>query len=243
MARECQDFDLLGINTYGDIAEVADLAREHWPKPYVMAEWGPTGHWQVARTAWGAPLEQTSTEKAQAIFERYTNVILADTTHCLGSFVFYWAEKQETTRTWYGLFRDGLKTESIDVMTRFWTGSWPENRTPAVLDLTIAGVGDRTDARLAPGSAHQARVICFDPDHDPLSIGWDICPEVEIPANSYAGSGEQRAKPIASLVRQSQGPTVRFTAPRTEGVYRLFVQITDGNGHAGYANLPFYVEP
>ena len=243
MARECPDFDLLGINAYGDIAQVAESARQHWPKPYVIAEWGPTGHWQVPRTTWRAPLEQTSSEKAHTIYERYTNVILADRAHCLGAFVFYWAEKQETTHTWYGLLRDGMKTESIDVMARFWTGAWPENRAPAVLGLTIAGVADPTNARLAPGSAHQAQVICFDPDHDPLTIAWDIRPEVQIPAGSYAGSLEKRAQPIAGLIEEPQGTAVRFTSPHTEGAYRLFVQVTDGNGHAGYANVPFHVAP
>ena len=44
IAEQCKDMDLLGINAYGDLAGVADLTRRHWPKPYVVAEWGPTGH-------------------------------------------------------------------------------------------------------------------------------------------------------------------------------------------------------
>ena len=100
IARDCTDMDLLGINSYGNIATLADLTRKHWPKPYVAAEWGPTGHWQTPKTAWRVPIEETSTEKAQAIYERYTEVIQADASHCLGSFVFLWAQKQETTHTW-----------------------------------------------------------------------------------------------------------------------------------------------
>ena len=88
------------------------------------------------------PLEQTSSEKAPVIRERYENTILADRTHCLGSFVFYWSEKQETTHTWYGLFCGGLRTESIDVMQRLSSGTWPENRAPAIKSLGIEGFTD-----------------------------------------------------------------------------------------------------
>jgi hypothetical protein len=84
IAAACKDMDLLGVNAYGDLGPVTELTRKHWPKPYVVAEWGPTGHWQVPKTKWRVPLEQTSTEKAQVIAERYERIILADRTHCLG---------------------------------------------------------------------------------------------------------------------------------------------------------------
>jgi hypothetical protein len=78
IAAACKDMDLLGVNAYGDLGPVTELTRKHWPKPYVIAEWGPTGHWQVPKTKWRAPLEQTSSEKAQVIAERYERIILAD---------------------------------------------------------------------------------------------------------------------------------------------------------------------
>jgi hypothetical protein len=78
IARECPAMDLLGINCYGDIDSVTKLAREYWPKPYAITEWGPTGHWQVPKTKWRVPLEQTSSEKARVIRERYERTILAD---------------------------------------------------------------------------------------------------------------------------------------------------------------------
>ena len=182
MAASCKDMDLLGINTYGDIGEVMELAREHWPKPFVIAEWGPTGHWQVPKTKWRAPLEQTSSEKAKVIAQRYEWFILADRTHCLGSFVFYWSEKQETTHTWYGLFCSGLRTESIDVMQRFWSGAWPANRAPAIQMPTIEGFSDPRSVSLQPAKTYRAAIEVTDPEADPLTIAWDIRPEVEIPA-------------------------------------------------------------
>ena len=244
IADECPDMDLLGINAYGDLAEVTELTRLHWPKPYVVTEWGPTGHWQVPKTAWGVPIEQTSTEKARATYDRYTNVIQADEKHCLGSYVFLWGQKQETTHTWYGLFRGDLATESIDAMTYLWSGQWPANRAPAVLSLRVIGETDVAEMYLAPGRSYEAEVLCYDCDYDPLTYRWDVRPEVKIPEGSYAGGGEKPAVPIPGLIQEEAGPPtadVRFTTPSKEGAYRLFVQVEDANSHAGYANLPFYV--
>lgn len=241
VAEHCPDIDLLGINTYGDIAKVTRLAREYWPKPYVIAEWGPTGHWQVPKTEWGAPIEQTSTEKARVIFDRYEQIIQADRAHCLGSFVFYWAEKQETTHTWYGLFRDGMKTESIDAMKYHWSGSWPENRAPAVIDAVIDGFLDKNGIYLRPNHSYSARAFCYDCEYDSLTFTWDIRPEVVIPEGSYAGGMEKPALPIPGLIETGQGARIEFKTPSEEGAYRLFVQITDGENNAGYANVPFYV--
>ncbi|MBN2133275.1 MAG: hypothetical protein JW741_27495 [Sedimentisphaerales bacterium] len=241
IARQGTAFDLLGINAYGDIAAVAKLARRFWPKPYVVAEWGPTGHWQVPRTQWGAPLEETSTQKARAVFNRYTSVIQADAQHCLGSFAFLWGQKQETTHTWYGMFQGDLSTESVDVMQYFWSGQWPSNRAPAVLALDIIGFADRTRVYLDPGQTYEARVVCYDCDYDALTFRWEIKTEVEIPKDSYAGSLEKPAGTVPGLIEEDAAARARFTAPEATGNYRLFVQILDGHGHVGYANAPFHV--
>ncbi len=240
IAATCRDIDLLGINAYGDLSAVTDLARQHWPKPYVIAEWGPTGHWQVPKTNWRAPIEQTSSEKARIIAERYEGTILADKTHCLGSFVFYWSEKQETTHTWYGLFCDGLRTESIDVMQYFWSGNWPANRAPAIQGLSVEGFSDPRSVSLQVGKVYRAEARFIDPDKDPLVLAWDIRPEVEIPAGSYAGRLEKKAQPIAGLIRDAAGAQMEFTAPGA-GAYRLFVTAVDGHGHIAYGNIPFLV--
>ncbi len=242
IAAGCRDMDLLGINAYGDIARATELARRHWPKPYAVTEWGPTGHWEVPKTPWRAPIEQTSSEKARVFDDRYRKVILADRTHCLGSFAFYWSEKQETTHTWYGLFCDGLQTESIDVLQHLWTGKWPANRAPAIDGLGIDGFPDPRATRLKAGQRYRAGARVVDPESDPLVFGWDIRPEVEIPPGSYAGGMEKRAKPIEGLIRDPSVATIEFTAPGKPGRYRLFFTAKDGKGHIAYGNIPFLVE-
>jgi hypothetical protein len=224
ISQDCSDMDLLGINTYGDIQEVTELADTHWPRPYLIAEWGPTGHWQVPKTLWGAPIEQTSSKKAQV------------------SYVFLWGEKQETTHSWYGMFRDGLMTESVGVMKYAWNGTWPSNRAPIVLNIRIEDFDSGKNVRLKPQKNYRASVICYDVEHDTLIYDWDIRPEVEIPKNSYAGGLEKSAKIIPGLINNGGSPHISFITPTAKGPYRLFVQIADGRGNAGYGNIPFYVE-
>ena len=97
--------DLIGIQLYGDIGALPEkLWTSGWTGPYVVTEWGPTGHWESPLTSWKAPVEDDATRKAQLLQQRYEQVIATDTTQGLGSYVFLWGNKQERTPTWYGLF-------------------------------------------------------------------------------------------------------------------------------------------
>jgi hypothetical protein len=94
---------------------------------------------------------------------------------------------------------------------------------------------------LQAGRTYRAEAAIADPDADPLVFAWDIRPEVEIPAGSYAGSLEKRAQPIAGLIRDPARARIEFAAPQTSGAYRLFVTAADGQGHIAYGNIPFVV--
>jgi hypothetical protein len=80
-----------------------------------------------------------------------------------------------------------------------------------------------------------------DAEGDELTFAWDIRPEVKIPPGSYAGSKETRAQPIEGLIRGPGRRRVEFSAPQASGAYRIFVTVFDGNEHAAYGNVPFFV--
>lgn len=73
--------DVIGLNSYGDaLLTVIERARaQGWRGPLVITEMGAAGQWQVGKSAWGAPLEPTSTEKADRL-RRYLSVADAKST-------------------------------------------------------------------------------------------------------------------------------------------------------------------
>jgi hypothetical protein len=52
----------------------------------------------------------------------------------------------------------------------------------------------------------------------------------------------KNAKTVISCIRSKQAATCVLKAPKKEGRYRLFLNVSDGEKIA-YCNFPFYVQP
>ncbi|MFW5705371.1 MAG: hypothetical protein ACOCX8_00075 [Bacteroidota bacterium] len=236
------DLDFLSIQMYGSVDRAPELiADAGYTGPYLFTEWGATGHWEVRSTGWNAPIEQTSSEKADAILERYKRAILDEADRCMGSYVFLWGQKQERTPTWYGLFtEDGRETEAVDAMEYLWTGSWPEHRAPRLTNITVDGAGRYDDVRLAPAQETTAVLATDATGRDDVEARAEILPEATVLGEG--GDFEPRPEAIPGLVRTASPGSVEFAAPGEPGAYRLFVYLLDGSNHAATANLPFFVD-
>jgi hypothetical protein len=236
------DLDLIGIQMYADIVNLPKYLRESaWTGPYIVTEWGATGHWEVGKTSWGAPLENDSTTKADWYLKRYQTVIAPDRQQCLGSYVFLWGQKQERTPTWYGVFLEsGEETASIDTMHYIWNGAWPANRSPRLESFSLDGKAATDNVRLKPGQKVPARVHIVDPDRDTVRYAWEVMDEST--ATTTGGDFESRPKGFKDLVSPAAQAEVTLTAPNRPGAYRLFIYGHDDRGHAAHANIPFLVE-
>jgi hypothetical protein len=233
--------DIYGVNTYGELLEIDGSIRSFgWEGPYVITEWGPTGHWEVPKTSWGVPIEQSSSEKAASYKLRYEEGIFADQSKCLGSYVFLWGQKQETTPTWYGLFlADGTETAVMDVLEYVWSGNWPENRSPEMQALLINGKSAYDNVYVSPNARVEAFAQIVDPDGDPIKYVWELLPEsTDIKAG---GDKESKPEPVDIKVIKEDGGKLSFKTPTKTGAYRLFIYAYDGNGNAATANIPFFV--
>jgi hypothetical protein len=240
--RRAPDLDLIGIQMYADIVNLPRYLKEcGWDRPYLVTEWGATGHWEGGNTAWGAPIENDSTVKADHYLQRFNVAIRPDQSLCLGSFVFLWGQKQERTPTWYGMFLEtGEATAAVDVMQFLWTGQWPANRCPRLEGIWLDGRTAHQNVRLAPGQSCVAKLAASDANGDTLAFSWEILEESR--DLKVGGDAESKPESVTRLVAGTAQPEMTLTAPVKPGVYRLFGYVFDGHGGAAHANIPFVVE-
>jgi hypothetical protein len=237
----CPDIDILGVNTYGDLPSLPEKIRLFgWTKPYLVTEWGPNGHWEVAKTKWGAAIEQTSTEKAITYRERYVNYIQNDSSLCLGSYAFLWGQKQETTPTWYGVFVDGKQTEAVNVLQEVWSGTAPKNWAPQIDSFLLNNTLPFKSVELKKGAKTNVKLHINHKDVSSLGFKWELLPESEF--TKSGGDVEKRPDAMPISIKGDNNVGYSFNAPYQKGAYRLFVYIIDKHEQVACANFPFWVK-
>jgi exo-beta-1,3-glucanase (GH17 family) len=235
------ELDFISFQVYGRLfALVEEMERSDFDGPFMVTEWGAIGYWEMESTDWGAPVEMTSTEKAETFLRGYRDVLSAVDRQLAGSYVFLWGQKQERTPTWFGMFTvDDRKTEVVDVMHFIWSGSWPENRAPQVRSMLLDGRTSRDSIVLRAGETYEAVLEAEDPERGPLSFHWEVAPESD--ATVVGGDFEASIAALEGVLTASAPGSASLTAP-APGEYRLFAYAYDDNGNAAHANIPFRVD-
>ncbi len=235
--RRLPAVDIHGVNAYGGAALVHELLRDGGAtKPFILTEFGPVGPWEMPKTDWGAPYEQTSTEKAAFYRRSYTEGIEAAADLALGSYAFLWGDKMEATATWFGMFLgDGAPLGAVDAMTELWSGRPPANLAPHVAALEPDGA-----TTLEPRQELRVRAEAGDPEQGELRARWDLRPE----SDEILTGGDFRPDlpPIDGAVLRSTVDEATVRLPDEPGAYRLFYTVYDDAGKAATANLPLLVE-
>jgi hypothetical protein len=238
MRLMCPDLDVLGVNGFVRLHRLYKDIRSPlgWNKPYVLTEWAAPGPWEMNSTYWGAPIELSSTRKAQYV-DKYWQVIEKDTDLYLGGYSFYWGHKYERTHTFFSLFsEDGQETESVQVLKTKWTGEIAGNWAPRIDSVIIHSIPSQDNQYLVANTKYQASIFAHDPDKDTLTYRWELRTE-----------GKDNFKPeeyrynMSYLLSSDSTQYIEFYSPKQEGGYRLFAYVYDGHEHIATYNVPFYV--
>jgi hypothetical protein len=233
------NMDILGVNSYSNAPMVGrGLVGMGWNGPYMLTEYGVTGTWEVPETPWGAPIEPDPSTKAAESYTAYTMDRDDNPGRTLGSYVFFWGNKQEATATWFGMFLpSGEKLPRVDAMAYAWSGEWPDNRAPKLKSLSTPVAFETVQ----PGITSFAEVDCLDREGDELRFVWDI--RAESSDRKIGGDAEAAPPSFPDAIEEGQGtPRIEFKVPSRPGAYRVFVTAYDGQGGAVAHNLPFFVE-
>jgi len=230
----CPDVDIVGINSYAGASSIATRYAALKPtKPYIITEFGPPGSWEVGKTSWGAPVEPTSTEKADWYRRAYVGSVQSKP-WCLGSYAFLWGNKQEATATWFGmLLPDGTKLNPVDAMTELWSGKPPQALCPSITGLSLAGA-----ASMKPNQTFKVNLTAKDPTGGTLKVRWVIQPEQT--KLGIGGKEEPVLPELQSLILASDDQHCEIRAPKEDGGYRVFAYVRNEAG-ASVGNVPFQV--
>jgi hypothetical protein len=233
----CTNLDLLGVNAYAAASGVsAALKKNGFKRPFILTEFGLPGIWEAKKTAWGAPIEPPSQQKAMSYYSTQTRVAEEGAGVCLGTYAFVWGQKQEGTATWYGMFLEtGEKLPQVDAIAYAWNKKWPDNRCPKITRFELS----LKDATTKPGETFTATVEATDPNDDPLTYEWSVI--AESTEQSVGGDRESKPPAFPANVLEQGHAVAKIKAPEKPGSYRIFITVRDGKAAASCDNIPFLV--
>ena len=236
--------DIISFNIFGRLSFLRDELKKFawmWDGPYLITEWGIDGPWDgTSQTAWGAWIETSSTNKAEQYLRRYENHMPLEDPRFLGSLIFYWGHKQETTHTWFSLFdEEGNRTEVVAAAEKVWTGQTSLSPAPKIKYMLLDGRGAEDNIFLDPGEEVVATIQLLADEPGVEGVAWEIYPEDWFKLNHL--NNIIKPLPIDGLIQSNRGLEATFVTPANQGPYRVFATVYDGHGNMTTSNTPFYV--
>jgi hypothetical protein len=222
--------DVYGINFY----KGAQVAYPKWKEieadiPYIFTEFGPHGPWEVEEDINDQPIEPRDAEKANTFINTWKNYILRHAGFNFGGFAFHLTEKkleiEGSSPTWWGLTFEGYKNASFWAMRQTYTGEQPHNYPPVIEEFTLNKIKG-----IRPGETIYANGKVYDHEGDLLKM------EIKVFDFDSSMFLKEYSKPIERDGR------VGFQAPHKEGIYRVFLFVTDSEDNITSANRSISVE-
>lgn len=210
--------DLIGLNAYYEeqISKLDQVMATHFPeKPYMVTEYGPRGYWHPVYTKFeNADMiaEDTDEEKARLYVDQWKNYIEKNKGKLIGGVAYSWADRMEGTATWYGItdFKKRIKPSFYALRNL-----WAEKPVPE-LEFESAYI-ESEEETFFPG-----RKYIFSAK---VSGQGDFSYEWYLKKFNYLDDVLKGIKLIG------KGESVEIKIPDEPSEYRLYLHVTDKEGH------------
>jgi hypothetical protein len=240
--------DLLAYNIFSDtpnlFSKIKHISYICGKKPYYISEFGANGPWESRVTSWLSPIEDSSTKKTEQIRERYLFIESNKSAECLGSLLFYWGNKHERTYTWFSLFMEDKKHESLKTVEGLWKETDNPDTEIGLEYLLLDGKGSVDNIIFEPNQLKNSEVVFKNGNSVDVQIKWEIYPEAwSWPWWLRQDTAKMDYSPIRKMERfvDFDDRKATFLTPEHEGAYRLFAYVFDSQGYFATANIPFYI--
>jgi hypothetical protein len=222
--------DIVGSNVYGTVRSTQSYMESHgFDKPYLITEFGPRLPSDMNRDVNHMPEELEDYQKA-TIYKSFIEQIESFEGDNLGGYVFQLGESTQESMTWWNINEGLLKRQS------YWA------------------VYEAYHHKKAPTFAPKLRRMILSKQKD-IKPGEEISVQVELKDGNKAGLEYNYRLSTSSFnvllyyvndyvdaQVAGTGPQVKVRAPMKEGVYRVYVFVSDGNGNASSLNKTIEVK-
>jgi hypothetical protein len=218
--------DLYAVNSYGAVCGVKqDWVNGGYTKPYIVTESGEAGEWEVPNDANGVPAEPTEAQKRDGYVSAW-NCIAGHTGVALGATMFNYGEENDFGGIWFNLTPEGWKVPAYYSVARDYGGTPQANTPPVIGSMTLSST-----ASVPAGGTFTVNAPAGDPD-------GDLVRYTLMYTSKYVDGGTGLRQ--VDFTQTGDG-AFTVTAPKTLGVWKVYVYAFDGHGNVGVETRSFRV--
>jgi hypothetical protein len=212
--------DIYGLNSYGPGVQILgdEMVKRDIDKPYLIAEFGVTGEWDIKKEVNGVKQEPDDEEKYSAIMPGCENWIL-NKPNSLGVFVFHYADTEEFVGPWLLTHFNQKTRPQYWAIREAFTGEKPLNQVPEIGQFS-------TDATEMPsGSWIRVNLEATDAEEEDLKVYFRY--------NQRKGTRRSMNQILPLEYRGNLSDGFEIKLPKEDGPVKIYAIVEDEYGNAG----------
>ncbi|NNC51109.1 MAG: hypothetical protein HKO01_11290 [Flaviramulus sp.] len=226
--KHVPSLDIYGLNSYGPGANYLanELDKRGIDKPYIIAEFGATGEWDIKHEVNGVKAEPNDKQKYDAIANGYGNWIQNKPAN-LGVFVFHYASGDNFVAPWLFTHYKNMTRPQYWAIREAFTGNKPINAVPDIKSFELLESENKS------GTWIPVKLDVQDLENENLNVSFSY--------NQRTGSRMRRdqIQPLAYRGDINNGFEIQL--PKEDGPIKVYVFVNDTYNNVGIASTGIIV--